>query len=177
MSSRAILAAAGIALLVGAAAVALYPRMALAAGLGPGHPARTMSPQEEHHCGDPEARAARLARIAGLLGMSVEELRAALDEGRTLLDLARERGIDPAELRGRLGHRLSDEKLAPLAERLGLTVEELRAELEGGKTLAEIAQERGVSLEELRDLLPHRGGPGRWHGRGPGRHFREPAGP
>jgi len=38
-----------------------------------------------------------------------------------------------------------------IAEALGLTQEELQAELEAGKTLAEVAEEQGVELQDLRD--------------------------
>lgn len=53
----------------------------------------------------------------------------------------------PAIRNGRRGGMASE----AVAEALGLTLEELRAELEAGKTLAEIAEEQGVDLQDLRD--------------------------
>jgi len=45
-----------------------------------------------------------------------------------------------------------------LAQKLGMTVEELRSRLRSGATLSQLAQEKGVSLEELREaaLAPYR---------------------
>lgn len=43
--------------------------------------------------------------------------------------------------------------LEAVAEVLGLTVEELREELQSGKSLADIAEEQGVALEDLEDAI------------------------
>lgn len=47
---------------------------------------------------------------------------------------------------------------AELAAKLGMTQAELKAALDGGKTIQQIAQEKGVTLP-----MPHRGGFGRMH--------------
>ncbi|MGQ9457261.1 MAG: hypothetical protein ACUVWW_09745 [Anaerolineae bacterium] len=71
-------------------------------------------------------------------------------------------------------------QLAAVAEKLGMTTEELVAELQNGKTVAQIAEEKGVDLESLVDLIlnnmremvryrlsnPWGGGRGCWGGRG-----------
>ncbi len=46
-----------------------------------------------------------------------------------------------------------DQMLAAIAEKLGITVEELEAELEAGKTIPALAQERGVDLNELNEVM------------------------
>jgi hypothetical protein len=55
--------------------------------------------------------------------------------------------------RGAPGMGLRGDLVKSAAELLGLTVEELREELRGGSTLAEIAQENGTSRQELIDGL------------------------
>lgn len=50
--------------------------------------------------------------------------------------------------RAHLGHHRGH-KLAAVGELLGLTEDELRAEFEAGKSLADIAAEQGISAEEL----------------------------
>ena len=50
---------------------------------------------------------------------------------------------------GRMGGRMGDQEV--LAEQLGLTVDELAAELQAGKTIAELAEEKGVDLQTVYD--------------------------
>ncbi|MGC8837768.1 MAG: hypothetical protein ACP5UM_05055 [Anaerolineae bacterium] len=71
--------------------------------------------------------------------------------------------------------------LSAIAEKLGMTTDELVQELQAGKTIAQIAEEKGVDLETLVDLIlnnmrdmvryrlsnPWNGGRGFWGGRGP----------
>ena len=52
---------------------------------------------------------------------------------------------------GPLGHHLGD--LDAAADYLGLSEDQLRTELQGGKTLADVAKERGKSVDELVDAL------------------------
>jgi lambda repressor-like predicted transcriptional regulator len=56
------------------------------------------------------------------------------------------RGPSPA--RGRVGGAHGTEAIA---EALGMSVEELRADLQDGKTVADIAEERGVELQSLKN--------------------------
>jgi len=52
---------------------------------------------------------------------------------------------------GRFGHR--GESLAVAAEALGMTAEELRAELADGKSIAQVAEAEGVDLQTVIDAL------------------------
>ncbi len=75
------------------------------------------------------------------LGMTAEELKAAIDSGKTIEQIAEEKGVElPAKgafkMRGP-GH---------LAEKLGMTEDELKAAIESGKTIEQIATEKGVTL-------------------------------
>ena len=96
---------------------------------------------------------ASLAPIAEKLGMTVEELQAAIDAGQTLQELAEAKGVDltfrnrPDGARGRgLWGGKDGVWLAPTAEKLGMTVEELQAALDAGQTIQELAQAKGVEL-------------------------------
>lgn len=145
-----------------------------------------------------------IAQIAGERGVALdtlveavvspqaEALKQAVEDGRItqewadlVLNQMRERveyqmthPLDtPALLGLRAGPRF---QLAAIAERLGMTTEELVAELQSGKTVAQIAEEKGVDLESLVDLIlnnmremvryrlsnPWGGGRGFWGGRG-----------
>ena len=44
------------------------------------------------------------------------------------------------------GGMMNEERLQSMADRLGITLEELKAEMDAGKTLPEIAEERGVEF-------------------------------
>jgi hypothetical protein len=76
-----------------------------------------------------------------------------------------------ANCAGGMGNRHAEMQSA-LAQALGMTVEELRAEMDAGKRPPQIAQERGVDFAKVREAMrPHHGmrgnGPG-GAGRGPG---------
>jgi len=84
--------------------------------------------------------------IAEQLGLTREELLDELARGKSMADIARERGIELA-----LPPRwMRDEDrqifLERMADRLGLSMDELKEELSSGKQLLDIAQERGVEL-------------------------------
>ena len=53
--------------------------------------------------------------------------------------------------RGPFGHR--GERLETAAEALGMTAEELRTELQAGKSIAQVAEERGVDVQVVIDAL------------------------
>ncbi|MBN2556931.1 MAG: hypothetical protein JXA97_13415, partial [Anaerolineales bacterium] len=93
----------------------------------------------------------RLERAAELLGMTVEELQAALESGLTIRQLAEEAGITLEDVRPRLANRLEQ-----AAELLGMTVEELQAALESGLTIRHLAEEAGITLEDVRPRLANR---------------------
>lgn len=70
-------------------------------------------------------------------------------------------------VRGQMGP-YHDAMQAALAGALGMTVDDLQAELAAGKTVPQIAQERGVDLAKIREVMQAQhaamGGPG--HGPG-----------
>lgn len=77
--------------------------------------------------------------LAEEFGMTKEELKAALEGGKTIQELAEEKGV---ELPARPAFKLRGN----FAEKFGMTEDELKAELEAGKTIEEIAEEKGVEL-------------------------------
>ncbi len=79
--------------------------------------------------------------LAEKLGMTPEELKAAVESGKTIEQLAEEKGVELP--------RLETFKIRLdgfLEEKLGMTAEELKTELESGKTIEQIAEEKGVEL-------------------------------
>ncbi len=89
-------------------------------------------------------------KLAEKLGMTADELKAAIDGGQTIEQIAAEKGIElPARpmmgmMGGRGGH--GGHMGGRLAEKLGMTPEALKAELDSGKTIEQIAEEKGVTL-------------------------------
>jgi hypothetical protein len=193
-SNRKIIGAAAfsLALAGGAAAGALLGTPTLSGAQdGSDDPATEESPTTDgfrrHHRGE------RLATAAEVLGMTEEELRAELQDGASIAQVAEERGVDVQavidalvadaterleEIEAALPDRMTDlvnrtgwgERgpgrpghhhpgivrhlaLDTAAEVLGLTVDELRTELEGGATLAEVAEANDVDVQALIDAL------------------------
>ncbi|MBC7222882.1 MAG: hypothetical protein H5T59_01160 [Anaerolineae bacterium] len=130
--------------------------------------------------------------VEAVVAPRAEALQQAVEEGRItqewadlMLDHMREtveyqltHPVDtPALLGWRAGYGF---QLSAIAEELGMTTDELVAELQDGKTVAQIAEEKGVDLESLVDLVlnnmrdmvryrlsnPWNGGRGFWGGRG-----------
>lgn len=77
--------------------------------------------------------------LAEELGMTSDQLKAELDGGKTIEQIAEEKGV---ELPARPAFKLRGN----FAEKLGMTETELKAELDAGKTIEEIAEEKGVEL-------------------------------
>ncbi len=154
---------------------------------------------------DRESPGAALDTAAEVLGMPPEELRAELQAGKSLAEVADEQGVDPqaicdaahaqreemlqqAVADGRLTQEQADSILERMAQHegdclsvpgrpfakwhargmgvgwagrgaaldsaaevLGMTPEELRAELQAGKSLAEVADEQGVDPQAICD--------------------------
>ena len=95
---------------------------------------------------------------AEALGLEPGELFSELHEGQKLAEIAEEQGVELDELReavsaARGGDRDPWSTFDTVAEALGLTPEELFAELHEGKNLSEIAEEQGVELEEVREAV------------------------
>jgi len=128
--------------------------------------------------------------VAGALGISVEELEAAREEGKTLRDLAEEQGVDLADVQAAMeAARLEaieqaiadgviteemaeqiiermeqtppagwmepyqDQMQEAIAEALGISVEELEAARDEGKSPAELARELDVNRDEFRQAM------------------------
>lgn len=90
--------------------------------------------------------------VAGAL-LGTPSLSSAQEDGTT--DTTTE-STAPAEDAGRphrgpFGHRGA--RLETAAEALGMTAEELKAELEAGKSIAQVAEERGVDVQVVVDAL------------------------
>lgn len=134
-------------------------------------------------------RGLKLEAAAEAIGISVDDLKVALKEGKTLAQVAEANGVDRQtlidalvaagneqldELRSTLpermaelvdknlpdrgdghgrGGRLRHFRMEAAAEALGLTTDELKAQLQDGKTLAEIATDQGVDRQALVDAL------------------------
>lgn len=67
-------------------------------------------------------------------------------------------GCEEADCQGQGGpgsamHEYRDDIQDVVAEKLGLSTEELSSGLKGGKTLAELAEEKGVSTEDLAEAV------------------------
>jgi len=107
----------------------------------------------------------RQAQMAEQLGITVEELQAALENGSTIHDLAEEAGVE-LPLRG--NDRMDGEaprgavegdRLERAAERLGITVEELEAELEAGSNIQDLYDSAGLDFPAGGQMGAGRGNP------------------
>jgi hypothetical protein len=105
-------------------------------------------------------RGENLSDLATKLGMSEADLKTALDGGKTIQEIAKEKGVTlpaPSMMGGR------GPNLANLATKLGMSEADLQAALDSGKTIQQIAEEKGVTLPartEGRGM--HRGGMMNW---------------
>jgi len=89
-----------------------------------------------------------LDEVAAALGMTIEELNAALDSGATVHDLLTAAGIDLTDWMASYLYNYSVDRISSIAEALGMTVEELQAAmLETGLTARELAADLGIDLE------------------------------
>ncbi len=97
--------------------------------------------------------------LATKLGMSEADLKTALAGGKTIQQIATEKGVTlPTPPMGGFGLGKDSDMLA---QKLGLTADQLKTELASGKTIQQLAQEHGVTLPA------HTGGRGGWFGHGP----------
>lgn len=108
----------------------------------------------------PTERAAKEAHpeIAEVLGITVEELQAYYDAGTRHRDIIEDLGLDVDEIKPELRAVKKALKMESRAELLGMTVEELQAELDSGRTIHEIAEEAGVELPDCNGRKGKRGG-------------------
>ena len=103
--------------------------------------------------------------VAQALGMTSEDVNAALQSGKTFEGLAQEAGVDVQVVRdaikafmpvadgGRGMRGMDDASLEAAANALGMTTDEVSAALQDGKTLEDLAQEAGVDVQVVRDAL------------------------
>jgi hypothetical protein len=134
-------------------------------------------PGEGHgrHVGGPGGM--NLETAANALGMSVEDLRTELQAGKTIAQVAGEKGVDVqtvidalvADATTRITDAVNNGVPKPpdggphagvrgagldaAATALGITQDELHTALESGKTIAQVAGEKGVDVQTLIDAL------------------------
>ena len=84
--------------------------------------------------------------------LTQEEADARLEEAKTRISEHLTQPFDSDDFRGRKGKR-GHRAMGQVAELLGLSGEELRAELQAGKSVADVAAEQGVALEDIENAL------------------------
>jgi uncharacterized protein YidB (DUF937 family) len=101
--------------------------------------------------------AAELEAAAKALGMTTDELSTALQSGKTLEQLATEKGVDIQTVRDAIQAvrplRLGSVELDAAAKALGMTSDELTTALQSGKTLDQLATDKGVDLQTVKDAI------------------------
>ena len=100
---------------------------------------------------------AELEAAAQALGMTTDELTTALQSGKTLEDLATEKGVDIQTVRDAIQAvrplRLGSTELDAAAKALDMTSDELSTSLKDGKTLQELADAVSVDLQTVQDAI------------------------
>ena len=140
----------------------------------PGEPGEFHGPRGGFHPGG-----VNLETAANALGMTVDELRTELEGGKTIAQVAGEKGVDVQTVIDALvadattkitdavnngfphppdgpkgpGFGGRGAGLDAAATALNMTADELRTELEGGKTIAQVAGEKGVDVQTVIDAM------------------------
>lgn len=100
---------------------------------------------------------AALEAAAKALGMTTDDLTAALKEGKTLEGLATEKGVDFQTVQDAIQAaqplRLGSTGLEAAAKALDMTTDELTTALKDGKTLQELADVAGVDIATVQDAI------------------------
>ncbi|MGQ9531664.1 MAG: hypothetical protein ACUVTQ_02540 [Desulfotomaculales bacterium] len=113
-----------------------------------------------------------LDRFASILGVDKDRIvEAAKEAGKQTVDEAVQQGRITAEQANRIKARIDEGQFFPcpfpgrkapglagprldaLAQALGMTTDELKAQLEQGKKISDLAQEKGLTVEQLRQKL------------------------
>ncbi len=104
-----------------------------------------------------------LEAAAQALGMTTDELTTALKGGKTLEQIAQDKGVDFAKVQSamqaaggnKMGWRgpMGGPELDAAAQALGMTTDELTTALKGGKTLEQIAQDKGVDFAKVQSAM------------------------
>ena len=100
---------------------------------------------------------AELDAAAKALGMTSSELSTALNGGKTLAQLATDKGVDINTVMQAIQAvrpiRLGSNELEAAAKALGMTTSDLSTALQGGKTLTQIASDKKVNLQTVQDAI------------------------
>jgi uncharacterized protein YidB (DUF937 family) len=100
---------------------------------------------------------AELDAAAKALGMTSDEVKSALESGKTLEDLATEKGVDIQTVRDAIQAvrplKLGSTELDAAAKALGMTSDELTTALQSGKTLEQVATDKGVDYQTVKDAV------------------------
>jgi uncharacterized protein (DUF433 family) len=103
-----------------------------------------------------------LDAAAEVLGMTTDELKAALEGGKTLEQIAEEKNVDFADVQAAMQAARGDDEVRGLmggpgldaaSQALGMTTDELKAALAGGKTLEQVAEEKGVDFADVQAAM------------------------
>ena len=109
------------------------------------------------HGGRGHLDGAALEAAAKALGMTTDDLTAALKEGKTLEGLATEKGVDFQTVQDAIQAarplRLGSTELEAAAKALNMTTDELTTALKDGKTLQELADAAGVDLATVQGAV------------------------
>lgn len=134
---------AGLLVFVGASGTYAYEKLGPNGGKGFGFgkdmPAEKQGQMMEHK--------------AEFFNMSVDELKTELESGKNFREIAEEQGIDLEQLKKQKEalRPSREEILQHQAEILGISVEELQAQLDEGTTFRELAEEKGLTQEQLQE--------------------------
>ncbi len=116
-------------------------------GLGDGHGPR----------GGRGLDGAALEAAAKALDMTTDELSTALQSGKTLEQIAADKGVDFQTVQDAIQAvrplRLGTTELDVAAKALGMTTDELTAALKAGKTLEQVATDKGVDIQTVKDAI------------------------
>ena len=100
---------------------------------------------------------AELEAAAKALGMTSDELTTALQAGKTLEQVAADKGADFQTVMDaiRAAHplRMGTVELEDAAKALGMTSDELTTALQSGKTLEQVAADKGVDYQKVQDAV------------------------
>ncbi len=97
-----------------------------------------------------------LDAAAKALGMTTDELKTELQSGKTLEDIAKEKGVDFAKVQAAMQAArgpMAGAELDAAAQALGMTTTELTTALQSGKTLEQVAQEKGVDFATVQAAM------------------------
>ena len=100
---------------------------------------------------------AALEAAAKALGMTTDELTTTLASGKTLEQIATEKGVDfqtvMDAIRAVRPLRMGTVELEAAAKALGMTSDELTTALQAGKTLEQVAADQGVDYQKVQDAV------------------------